>query len=105
VRVSRLPQLDGPLNLGNPGEFTMLELAQQVLDLTGSASQLIHAPLPADDPRQRKPDITRARELIQFEPKVSLREGLSRTIDDFRARGTAREGVNEDASAGRRPRA
>ncbi len=87
VRVASLPSgLDGPVNIGNPGEFTMLELAELVQELTGSKVPIVHNPLPADDPKQRKPDITRARELIKFEPTVPLREGLSRTIVDFRDR-------------------
>jgi UDP-glucuronate decarboxylase len=92
IRVARLPSLDGPLNLGNPGEFTMLELARTVLELTGSNQKLEQRPLPADDPRQRKPDIRRAEQLIQFAPKISLRDGLARTIEDFRSRSAAREG-------------
>jgi len=86
MRVARLASLEGPLNLGNPGEFSMLELAREVLALTGAASGIEHAPLPADDPRQRRPDISRARELLGFEPRVELREGLARTIVDFRPR-------------------
>jgi UDP-glucuronate decarboxylase len=82
----------GPVNLGNPGEFTMLELARTVLELTGSAVKLEQRPLPSDDPRQRKPDIRRAEQLIQFAPKIGLREGLARTIEDFRSRSAAREG-------------
>jgi UDP-glucuronate decarboxylase len=90
LRVARLPSLEGPLNLGNPGEFTMLELARSVLELTGNRQEFQHRPLPADDPRQRKPDIRRAEELIAFTPRIGLREGLSRTIDDFRSRSAAR---------------
>jgi UDP-glucuronate decarboxylase len=86
VRVARLHELDGPLNLGNPGEFSMLELAVLVKELTGATSQLEFQPLPQDDPKQRKPDISRARELIQFEPAVALRDGLGRTIENFRER-------------------
>jgi UDP-glucuronate decarboxylase len=86
VRVAALDELDGPLNLGNPGEFTMRELAELVLELTGSSSQLEFHPLPADDPRQRKPDIAKAEKLIDFQPGIALREGLERTIADFRAR-------------------
>ncbi len=86
VRVAALDELDGPLNLGNPGEFTMRELAELVLELTGSSSQLEFHPLPADDPRQRKPDIAKAEKLIDFEPNIALRDGLERTIADFRAR-------------------
>jgi UDP-glucuronate decarboxylase len=86
VRVARLPTLDGPLNLGNPVEFTMLELAQQVLELTGAPAEVRFTPLPTDDPKQRRPDICRARQLIDFDPRVQLREGLTRTIADFAER-------------------
>jgi UDP-glucuronate decarboxylase len=78
--------IDGPVNLGNPGEFTILQLAQEVAAQVGSALQVRKSALPADDPRQRRPDIGRARALLGFEPKVALREGLARTIEDFRAR-------------------
>ncbi|MGH7582849.1 MAG: UDP-glucuronic acid decarboxylase family protein [Gemmatimonadales bacterium] len=74
----------GPTNLGNPGEFTMLELASLVLELTGSGSELVYRALPADDPRQRQPDITIARALLDWEPGVALREGLASTIAYFR---------------------
>ena len=73
----------GPINLGNPSEFTMIELAKTIVDLTGSASKFTHLPLPADDPRQRQPDVTKARELLDWAPKVDLREGLARTIAYF----------------------
>ena len=74
----------GPVNLGNPVEFTMLELARNVIDLTGSASTLDYRPLPQDDPRQRQPDITLAREKLGWEPSVPLKDGLARTIEYFR---------------------
>jgi UDP-glucuronate decarboxylase len=74
----------GPLNLGNPGEFTIAELAEMVIRLTGSSSQLVYHPLPEDDPKQRRPDISKARQLLDWEPKVALEEGLSRTIAYFR---------------------
>jgi UDP-glucuronate decarboxylase len=74
----------GPVNLGNPGEFTMLELAKQVMDLTGSDCPVEHRPLPADDPVRRQPDITRARQLLGWEPAVPLRKGLARTVEYFR---------------------
>jgi UDP-glucuronate decarboxylase len=74
----------GPVNLGNPGEFTMIELAEQVIELTGSKSKLVKRPLPQDDPKQRRPDITKAREKLGYEPKVPLREGLAATIEYFR---------------------
>ncbi len=72
-----------PVNLGNPGEFTILELAEQVIDLTGSTSKLVFHPLPADDPQQRKPDISRAKANLEWEPKISLKAGLEKTIDYF----------------------
>ena len=78
------PEVTGPVNLGNPGEFTMIELAEQVLKLTGSRSKIVHMPLPQDDPRQRQPDITLAKEKLGWEPTVPLAEGLKRTIDYFR---------------------
>ena len=73
----------GPVNLGNPDEFTMIERAEAVRDLTGSRSALVHRPLPADDPRQRQPDIRLAREQLGWEPKIPLREGLKPTIAYF----------------------
>lgn len=76
----------GPVNIGNPGEFTMLELAELVLKLTGSKSKLVFKPLPADDPRQRKPDISLAKSKLNWEPKVPLEEGLKRVIEYFEGR-------------------
>ena len=73
-----------PTNVGNPGEFTMLELAALVLELTGSTSILEHRPMPPDDPKRRQPDITIAKAVLHWEPQVPLREGLGRTIDYFR---------------------
>lgn len=76
----------GPVNTGNPGEFTMLELAEMVIRLTGSKSKLVFMPLPSDDPRQRKPDISLAKEKLGgWEPKVRLEEGLKKTIEYFDA--------------------
>jgi len=74
----------GPVNIGNPGEFTMIELAEKVLKLTGSKSKLIHMPLPADDPMQRKPDITVAKKELGWEPTIALEEGLIKTIEYFK---------------------
>jgi UDP-glucuronate decarboxylase len=74
----------GPINLGNPAEFSMLELAQEVLRLTGSRSTIVFKPLPSDDPTQRQPDITLARQVLRWEPTVSLSDGLVRTVDYFR---------------------
>ena len=73
----------GPVNLGNPGEFTIRQLAELVVELTGSSSRLVYGPLPQDDPARRRPDISRARELLDFAPQVELREGLGRTIAWF----------------------
>ena len=74
----------GPVNIGNPGEFTMLELAEMVLRLTGSRSTISFKPLPSDDPKQRRPDISLAKQALDWEPKVSLKEGLEKTIAYFR---------------------
>lgn len=78
------PDVTGPINLGNPGEFTMLELAEHVIRLTGSASKIVHRPLPQDDPRQRQPDISVAKKLLDWEPTVNLEAGLKKTIGYFR---------------------
>jgi len=84
VRLMDSPaDIVGPINLGNPGEFTILELAQQVIELTGSRSRIVHRPLPEDDPRQRRPDISMAQERLGWTPKVSLEKGLRRTIPYF----------------------
>jgi nucleoside-diphosphate-sugar epimerase len=74
----------GPVNIGNPDEFTVLELARAVLDVTGSSSEIVFEDLPADDPARRRPDITRARELLGWEPEVPLRDGLARTLAWYR---------------------
>lgn len=78
-----------PTNIGNPGEFTVRQLADRVLALTGSRSTVVQRPLPVDDPRVRQPDITRARALLGWEPKIPLDEGLTRTIEYFRGVATA----------------
>jgi UDP-glucuronate decarboxylase len=75
----------GPVNLGSPGEFTILELAKLVLEMTGSSSKLVFCPLPVDDPVQRQPDIALAKQHLHWEPKVPLREGLLKTIEWFRS--------------------
>jgi UDP-glucuronate decarboxylase len=74
----------GPVNLGNQGEFTILELAKLVIELTRSRSQIVHKDLPVDDPTRRQPDITLARKRLDWEPRMPLREGLQKTIDWFR---------------------
>jgi UDP-glucuronate decarboxylase len=86
VRLMNSPdEVSGPVNLGNPGELTMIELAETVRELTGSRSELVHQPLPQDDPRQRQPDIAEAKRCLGWEPKVALREGLPPTIAYFEA--------------------
>jgi UDP-glucuronate decarboxylase len=81
--MSAADDFTGPVNIGNPGEFTMLELAKLVIELTGSKSQLNFKPLPADDPKQRQPDVSLAKRALGWEPTVPLREGLERTIEYF----------------------
>jgi len=77
------PEVTGPINIGNPHEFTMRELAELILELTGSRSKIVHRPLPQDDPRQRKPDISEAERLLGWRPTTALREGLLKTIPHF----------------------
>ena len=85
IRAMEVPECPGPVNLGNPGEFTMLELARTVIELTGSKSKIVFRPLPADDPKQRRPDISRAEAQLNWRPTVPLREGLKSTIAYFAA--------------------
>lgn len=92
----------GPINLGNPKEFTILELASLVIELTGSRSRIVHRPRPQDDPRQRRPDISKANDLLGWSPKTQLKEGLSRTISYFErllSDGTVRASIARDQSA------
>lgn len=85
IRMMNAPDtVIGPINLGNPGEFTILELAEQVIELTGSKSKLVYKPALPDDPAKRRPDITLAKENLGWEPKIKLREGLTKTIEWFR---------------------
>jgi UDP-glucuronate decarboxylase len=86
VRLMSQTATVGPVNIGNPGEFTMLELAEQVLKLTKSKSKIVHQPLPADDPKQRRPDIALAKKFLKWEPKVPLAEGLKKTIAYFKTK-------------------
>ncbi|MBO4632193.1 MAG: NAD-dependent epimerase/dehydratase family protein, partial [Lentisphaeria bacterium] len=84
IRMMDTPDtVTGPVNLGNPDEFTILQLAELIIELTSSRSRIIRAPLPSDDPKQRRPDIAKARELLHWEPVTPLRSGLSRTIEYF----------------------
>ncbi len=80
------PGFTGPVNIGNPNEFTMLELAEQVVAVTGSSSEIVYEDLPVDDPTQRRPDISLARERLDWKPTIELREGLERTAAHFRER-------------------
>ncbi len=84
VRLMNVEDFHGPVNIGNPGEFTVLELAEKVLRLTGSRSGIEYRPLPSDDPVKRCPDISLAREKLGWEPRVALEEGLTKTIPYFR---------------------
>ncbi|HXR35675.1 MAG TPA: UDP-glucuronic acid decarboxylase family protein [Candidatus Binataceae bacterium] len=84
VRMMDAPDFIGPVNLGNPDEFTMLELAAMAIELSGSSSKLTFKPLPPDDPARRRPDITVARERLDWQPKIPLREGLAHTIEHFK---------------------
>jgi UDP-glucuronate decarboxylase len=78
--------ITGPINLGNPNEFTMISLANLIIDMTKSSSKLNYTSLPADDPKQRRPDISRAVELLGWKPKIELAEGLQKTINEFSIR-------------------
>ncbi|HKY43155.1 MAG TPA: UDP-glucuronic acid decarboxylase family protein [Pyrinomonadaceae bacterium] len=86
IRLMNVENLHEPVNLGNPGEFTIKQLAEEVIKACGSQSEFTYMPLPADDPRQRKPDITRAQNVLGWNPTISLREGLKKTVEDFRKR-------------------
>ena len=86
LRLMKQTETVGPLNLGNPDEFTMLRLAELTLKLVGGKSKIVHQPLPADDPKQRRPDITQARRALKWKPAIALEEGLKRTIAYFRGR-------------------
>jgi len=84
IRMMNTPdEVTGPVNIGNPGEFTILQLAELVIELTSSRSKIVRRPLPSDDPKQRQPDISKARELLHWEPVTPLREGLTKTIEYF----------------------
>jgi UDP-glucuronate decarboxylase len=86
IRLMNVEDLHEPVNLGNPGEFTIMQLAEEVIKACDSKSGFTYLPLPADDPRQRKPNITRAQEVLGWNPTIPLRDGLKRTVDDFKAR-------------------
>jgi dTDP-glucose 4,6-dehydratase len=86
--ILRLMESDtnDPVNIGNPHEVTIEEIARTIIRLVGSSSKIVYRPLPVDDPKQRRPDITRARTLLNWEPKVALEEGLLKTVDYFKQR-------------------
>ena len=83
-RMMNSEDFTGPVNLGNPGEFTMIELAEKIIELTHSSSKLVYCPLPSDDPTQRRPVIEMAKDRLGWEPKITLEEGLKKTIEYFR---------------------
>jgi UDP-glucuronate decarboxylase len=95
IRLMAADQRHEPVNLGNPVEFTIRQLADEVSRIVGSSTKVIYRPLPQDDPTQRKPDITRAREWLGWEPKIALAEGLAQTVAYFRGR------LARDAKGGR----
>ena len=85
IRLMNAPdEVTGPINIGNPGEYTIKQLAEMIIEITGSSSKLVYEPLPADDPTRRQPDITLAKKELAWEPKIELREGLQKTIDWFK---------------------
>jgi UDP-glucuronate decarboxylase len=85
IRMMNQDNVIGPVNIGNPGEFTIKQLAEMVVQMTGSKSQIIYKELPSDDPRQRRPDITLARKALGWEPKIPLEKGLEKTIEYFKS--------------------
>ncbi len=85
IRMMETPGFTGPVNLGNPAETTILEFAKKIIALTGSSSRIVYRPLPADDPKQRQPDISLAKQMLGWEPTVCVDDGLKQTIDYFRS--------------------
>lgn len=103
IRLMNTPHdVTGPINLGNPKEFTVLQLASLVIELTGSRSRIVHRPRPQDDPRQRRPDISKANDLLSWSPTTQLADGLVRTIEYFEkllSDGSVRASIAHDQSA------
>jgi UDP-glucuronate decarboxylase len=97
IRLMNAPDLHDPVNLGNPGEFTIKQLAEEVIKTCESKSGFTYLPLPADDPRQRKPDITRAQSLLGWNPTIPLREGLKKTVEDFKPRINAENAAQNES--------
>jgi len=91
IRLMNVNNLHDPVNLGNPGEFTIKQLAEEVRNICGSQSEFTYLPLPADDPRQRKPNISKAQAMLGWNPTIALREGLTRTVEYFSRRFSADE--------------
>jgi len=85
IRLMNQEETTGPINIGNTNEFTVKELAEVVISVVGSKSKLVYLPLPGDDPKQRKPDITRAKKYLDWEPQVQLREGIVKTVEYFKS--------------------
>ncbi|MCA1850621.1 MAG: GDP-mannose 4,6-dehydratase, partial [Acidobacteria bacterium] len=98
IRLMNVEGVHDPVNLGNPGEFTMRELAEEVALACGTNIKIVHRPLPEDDPKQRRPDITRAQELLGWTPTIPLREGLKRTVAYFAGRLDKAEGGRSSRS-------
>ena len=99
IRMMETPGLTGPVNLGNPGEFTVLELAEKIIALTGSRSKIVYKPRPQDDPTQRRPDIRLAKNALLWEPKIELEEGLKKTIDYFEQLLLTQKGLPAQSTA------
>ena len=98
IKLMNTDALHEPVNLGNPTEFTIKELASEVMDVCKSKSELVYLPLPEDDPKQRKPDITRAQTLLGWTPTIQLRAGLERTVGYFRPRILGRAAILQNAT-------
>ena len=93
IRLMNVEHQHEPMNLGNPGEFTIKQLAEEVIDIVGTKREFRYLPLPQDDPKQRQPDISRAQSLLGWNPTIPLRDGLQKTVEDFRSRTTLKDSV------------
>lgn len=99
--MNTAPDVTGPVNLGKPGEYTMLELAELVLGIVGGSSPIEYRPLPQDDPKRRCPTIDQARELLHWQPTTPIEVGLARTVDSFRARITSKHAAAPESDCER----